>query len=133
MNISEITINTLKNAGWYQGRNIDIRTIEESLEKIGYVIFPKAREFFGEFGNLIIEDNKNSEIHNTSFRFSRAGGFREIEKYAGERLIPVGLIDSDFLVLLISESGRFYCESGKMGENTMDCWENLLNGNGVTA
>jgi len=47
MNISEITINKLKNAGWYQGRNIDIRTIEESLEKIGYVIFPKARGFFG--------------------------------------------------------------------------------------
>ncbi|EPY11654.1 SUKH-3 immunity protein [Paenibacillus sp. cl6col] len=88
-----------------------------------------------EFGNLVIEDTINDETHNTSMRFTNNvnnGSFKLEENYAGEKLVPVGMIDSDNLMLFVSESGRVYISVGKLGENGKEAWENLINKGEVT-
>jgi len=135
LTLSNETLKILRDAGWYEGRRIDIKEIEESLEKIGYTVFPEVKSFLREFGNLVIEDTINDETHNTSIRFANYygnGTFKSIEKYAGEKLVPVGMIDSGNLQLFVSESGRVYISTGKLGENAKEAWENLINKGQVT-
>ncbi|WP_063915660.1 SUKH-3 domain-containing protein [Paenibacillus elgii] len=130
MNLSNETLKILRDAGWYEGRRIDIKEIEDNLEELGYIVFPEVKSFLAEFGNLEIEDTINDETHNTSIRFTNYddnGSFKSEEKYAGEKLVPVGMIDSGNLVLFVSESGRVYCSTGKLGENAKEAWENLIN------
>ncbi|WP_234399680.1 SUKH-3 domain-containing protein [Paenibacillus popilliae] len=134
MEISKETLKMLRESGWFEGRNIDIKEIEENLEQLGYVVFQEVKNFLKEFGNLVIEDTLNEETHNTSIRFTNYyahGSFVSEEKYAKEKLIPVGKIDSDYLVLLVSESGKIYCSTGKLGDSALEAWENLINGRGV--
>ncbi|SDF83305.1 SUKH-3 immunity protein [Paenibacillus sp. cl6col] len=45
MNLSNETVKILRDAGWYEGRKIDIKEIEENLEKLGYTIFPEVKSF----------------------------------------------------------------------------------------
>jgi len=135
MNLSNETVKILRDAGWYEGRKIDIKEIEENLKKLGYTIFPEVKSFLREFGNLVIEDTINDETHNTSMRFTNNvnnGSFKLEENYAGEKLVPVGMIDSDNLMLFVSESGRVYISVGKLGENGKEAWENLINKGEVT-
>lgn len=130
MNFSKETSEVLKGAGWYEERIINIKEIEENLEGLGYIVFLEVKNFLKEFGDLVIEDTINDEIHNTSIRFTSYdanGSFKTEEKYAGEKLVPVGMIDSGNLVLFVSESGGVYCSTGKLGENAKDAWENLIN------
>lgn len=134
LSMSKETLKILRNSGWYEGRSIDIKEIEENLEQIGYVVFPEVDKFLKEFGDLMIEDTINDETHNTSVRFTDYdiyGSFKEEEKYAQEKLVPVGMIDSNFLVLFVSESGKVYCSTGKLGDNATEAWERLIAGNGV--
>ncbi|MBD8501250.1 SUKH-3 domain-containing protein [Paenibacillus arenosi] len=132
--MSEETVKILEDSGWHEGRSINIDEIIENLEQLGYEVFLEVKSFLSEFGNLVIEDVINDETHDTSFRFTnydRQGTFKTEEKYAQEKLVPVGLIDSDFLVLLVSESGKVYCSTGKLGDNATEAWERLINGSGV--
>ncbi|NEN87294.1 SUKH-3 domain-containing protein [Paenibacillus elgii] len=128
--MSEETLKILRDSGWYEGRSIDTKEIEENLEKIGFFVFPEVKKFLKEFGNLVIEDTINDETHNTSVRFNSYGAFKAEEEYAQEKLVPVGLIDSDFLVLFVSESGKVYCSTGKLGDNATEAWERLIGGRG---
>jgi len=86
-----------------------------------------------EFGNLIIEDKINDETHTTKIRFTdyyANGAFTSEEKYARERLVPVGKMDSEYLILFVSESGKVYCSTGKLGNSPIESWENLIGGRG---
>ncbi|MGG4146241.1 SUKH-3 domain-containing protein [Paenibacillus algorifonticola] len=133
MSISRKTLVTLENAGWFEGRSIDIREIEENLKKLGYFVFEEVKLFLMEFGNLIIEDKENEEIHDTSLIFTdyySYGSFKSEEKYAQENLVPVGKIDSGYLILFVSETGKVYCSTGKLGDSPLEAWENLISGNG---
>lgn len=130
MNMSNETIKILRNSGWYEGRNIDTKEIEENLEKLGFTIYPEVKKFLSEFGNLVIEDTINDETHNTGVKFRSQGAFKAEEKYAQENLVPVGFIDSDNLVLFVSESGKVYCSTGKLGDNAKEAWESLIGGSG---
>ncbi|MCM3700719.1 SUKH-3 domain-containing protein [Paenibacillus macerans] len=134
LSISKETLKILRDSGWYEGRNIDIKEIKEDLEQLGYVVFPKVEDFLREFGDLVVEDTVNEEIHNTSIRFTnyyRHGGFKYEEKYAGEKLVPVGMIDSENLMLLVSESGKVYCSTGKLGDTAIEAWDHLISGYGM--
>lgn len=127
------TLKILRDSGWYAGRKIDISEIKGNLEQRGYVVFPTVEDFMREFGDLVIEDTVNEEMHNTSIRFTdyyRHGSFKSEEKYAGEKLVPVGMIDSDNLLLFVSESGKVYCSTGKLGDSAMEAWDHLISGHG---
>ena len=43
--MSEETLKILRDSGWYEGRSIDIKVIENNLEGLGYTIFPKVKIF----------------------------------------------------------------------------------------
>ncbi|MFF0829894.1 SUKH-3 domain-containing protein [Brevibacillus sp. NPDC003359] len=128
--MSNETMMILRNAGWYEGRNIDTKEIEEHLEKLGFIIYPEVKKFLIEFGDLVIEDTINDETHKTGVKIKSSGAFKAEEKYAQENLVPVGFIDSDNLVLFVSESGKVYCSTGKLGDNAKEAWENLIGGSG---
>ena len=52
----EIAKQQLRKAGWYEGRKIDLTKYEEEYAKLGLELFPAARKFLEEFGNLVIRD-----------------------------------------------------------------------------
>lgn len=134
MDISEKTLNALQKAGWYEGREIDTKELESNLEKLGYVVYKPVRQFLKEFGMLKVEDVECQEIHDTASiltdKYNSRDGFKQIESYAGEALCLVGLVDNGYLRFFVSESGKVYCESGKLGNNGLEAWEALINKTG---
>lgn len=46
----------LRKAGWYEGRKIDLSKFEEEYAKLGCELFPAAKKFLEEFGDLDIQD-----------------------------------------------------------------------------
>jgi len=142
MNIRKETLSILEKAGWHIGRKIDIRDIEKYLEKCGYDVFAPVKRFIEEFGMLEIEVYKPNnlgekhEIHHTNAEkaigdYYTQGSFKQEEIYAAERLVPVGEIDNGNLSLLVSESGKVYCNTGKLGDDFLEALENLISGSGV--
>lgn len=136
MNISNETLKILSESGWYEGRKIDITEFKDNLKQIGYTVFQPVKDFIEEFGDLVVKDTINEEVHDTSVKFTSYyanGSFKSEENYAQERLVPVGKVDSDYLILFVSESGKVYCSTGKLGDSAMEAWENLISGNGGTS
>ncbi len=52
----DIAKQQLRKAGWYEGRKIDLTKYEEAYAKIGCEMFPAARKFLEEYGDLDIQD-----------------------------------------------------------------------------
>ncbi|WP_283688862.1 SUKH-3 domain-containing protein [Clostridium perfringens] len=43
-----------------------------------------------------------------------------------EKLVIVGALDDNNLYIMISESGKVYCDTGKLGDNFEEAWDNML-------
>lgn len=133
----------LERAGWYEERMIDTSVIEEHLINMGYTVFLDAKKFIKEFGmlELIINNDESDEdtiVHNINpieaiGDYRKNGCFKELDKYAGEQLLPVGTLDNRYLVMFISETGKFFCDTGKLGNNVWEAWEAIINENGFKA
>lgn len=54
--LTEIAKQQLRKAGWYEGRKIDLTKYEEEYAKLGLEIFPAARKFLEEYGELHFYD-----------------------------------------------------------------------------
>ncbi|MGE5417101.1 MAG: SUKH-3 domain-containing protein [Acidobacteriota bacterium] len=126
---SDNTIQILKAAGWYEGRKIDIEVFESNLNKLGYEVFQPVKQFLQEFGMLKFQDALE-QVHDTSkifIEYFKHGKFSIEENYCGERLVPVGTLSDGELLLFVSESGKVYCSTGKLGDNPWEAWECLIN------
>ena len=44
-NMSDKTIQILKEAGWYENRNIDIENLVRFLSERGFEVFPSVKKF----------------------------------------------------------------------------------------
>ena len=77
MNISNKTIEVLKEAGWYEGRKIDISENVKFLEERGFEVFESAKRFMEQFKEVI------------GVLDSRAFG---LSKYIEDEVIPVGAL-----------------------------------------
>ncbi len=53
--ISDKTIETLQQTGWFPGRAIAIQPYSDALEQKGYTVFPSVRDFLSCFGGLEIQ------------------------------------------------------------------------------
>jgi hypothetical protein len=53
-------------SGWYEGRKIDASPYVDRLEAKGYRVFPIAREFFEQFGDLILHKSRPIEPRRSS-------------------------------------------------------------------
>lgn len=137
--IEESTILQLKKAGWYEHRKIDLSSFLETLKSNGYPIFDSAVEFFSEFGGLsgttdlknvswkivneimLLEDFTPDSMEETDFRY----------RNPYEDYLPVCIYYNysptvgDFFY--ITESGRFFAETGKlMGNNPLEFFNTLF-------
>lgn len=145
MEVLESAKRILQAAGWYEGRKIDITEMIKLLEGREFEVFPKAEEFLEEFSALeiIVKCNHSQEvikkymlrecdIHHTNV-FKALGDSifysyaQQFEFFAGEKLVIVGSISNDNLFLMVSETGKIYCDSGKLGDDVWEAWDTLFN------
>lgn len=102
----DIAKQQLRKAGWYEGRKINLTKYEEAYAKIGCEMFPAARKFLEEFGDLAICDKvefpytKDGVSYNeSSTQWSICVGRRDLElekrvnELYGQKILRVGALD----------------------------------------
>lgn len=134
----EETKKVLKQAGWYEGRKIDISKHIEFLEDKGYEVFDELKKFIEEFGDLkiILEDEYALDPEENTIEYSTCiiDIIRNLKKNinqdrkAGEKTIPVAELDNREILVYISESGKFYTFEGFWNSNTDKFWNCLFGG-----
>lgn len=144
MKLSDITMKRIKDAGWVENRNIDIKDVEFIFKERKIELFQSTKNFLSEFGMLEIEFPKPGSLFNTvekiNFNPFKAIGdcldeeyFKDIEEeykdIIGEKLNPVGETDRGNLILLITQTEKYYGFTDgclvKYGDNTEEMLECL--------
>jgi len=134
--LSEQAQTILADAGWYEGRNVDVTETVTFLEAKGYDVFPCVIEVLKEFGGLECS-YKRPDGSDESFHFHtieiygdyyEKEDFEDIEKRVGEPLIAIGGAYR-YMNMFMSQSGKLYGEMGyclvKFGDNIYDALETL--------
>lgn len=140
--LTDIAKQQLRKAGWYEGRKIDITKYEEEYAKIGCELFPAARKFLEEYGDLDIQDkyispvkdkngNPTTSINRSLINVANCCGHRDrkleemVDKLFGQKILRVGLIAHGNIFIYISEDGRFFVNwyfDGLWAENSDQLW-----------
>lgn len=140
--LTDIAKQQLRKAGWYEGRKIDLTKYEEAYAKLGCEMFPAARKFLEEYGDLDIQDKyistatyENGDhfiVLNRSLidvAYCRYPRDLELEKMVDElfhqKILRVGAIDHGNIDIYISEDGRFFVNwynYGLWAENSDQLW-----------
>lgn len=145
MNVmSKVTESILKQSGWYSGRKIEINPCIDLLQERKFEVFQSAITFMKEFGMIDIKvpsplqqdiikqyGFEEYDEHSTNLfkTLGDAGDIRCVvpfEVFAKEKLVIVGELYSNHMFLMISESGKLYCDNGKLGDNPIEAWERLF-------
>jgi hypothetical protein len=149
----------LRNAGWYEGRKIDISEKVKRLEALGYEVFDQAKLFLQEFDDLRLPqtspyyseryDYKGEREYiynnfNVSWfidvleKISPENRKRKLERSfsaprAKEKTIPIGDLSDGHMFLFITESGRIVTditiEGNTIEEGVANIIKNLCIGN----
>ena len=123
--LTDIAKQQLRKAGWYEGRKIDLSKYEEAYAEVGCKLFPAARKFLEEYGDLDIQDKyistatyENGDhfiVINRSLidvAYCCYPRDLELEKMVDElfhqKILRVGAIDHGNIDIYISEDGRFF-------------------------
>ena len=136
--LTDIAKQQLRKAGWYEGRKIDLTKYEEEYAKIGCELFPAARKFLEEFGDLKICDKfefpyiKEGVLYNeSSTQWPICTGHRDLEleklidELYGQKILGVGALEYCEIYIYISEDGRFFVNwyfDGLWAENSDQLW-----------
>lgn len=137
----------LEKYGWYEGRKIDISEQLEMLEKAGFEIFDKVKEFIVEFDGLRLPaeyrnknfDEKNPNnwhnfdvLHYIRGIFSLPAkdwsGYRKAvtsHHKCTEKVFPIGGLHGWYLTLYITESGKIIDDRIIYGNSIEESIENL--------
>lgn len=118
---SERTYQMLRDAGWYEGRRIDISELITECEKDNVFLTDKQKEFISKFGNInvgevsieIEKDNSCYEPHHFSGHFSAD-------------TVSVGYYKTVSRIYL-SNDGRLYDDMGEpFGLDAMEAFHIML-------
>ena len=140
--LTDIAKQQLRKAGWYEGRKIDLTKYEEAYAEVGCKLFPAARKFLEEYGDLDIQDKyistatyENGDhfiVINRSLidvAYCCYPRDLELEKMVDElfhqKILRVGAIDHGNIDIYISEDGRFFVNwyfDGLWAENSDQLW-----------
>ena len=140
--LTDIAKQQLRKAGWYEGRKIDLSKYEEAYAEVGCKLFPAARKFLEEYGDLDIQDKyistatyENGDhfiVINRSLidvAYCCYPRNLELEKMVDElfhqKILRVGAIDHGNIDIYISEDGRFFVNwyfDGLWAENSDQLW-----------
>lgn len=136
MEISKKTREALIEAGWFEGRKIDISDIVAKLERNGFEVFDAAKNFYEEFGELVIVSKVTTpsgrvltETCSTEIRSSLdylTPERNNLDFYLYEKTLFVGDIGFGELNLYISESGKIFTSMGLEGENGVEAIDNIV-------
>jgi hypothetical protein len=118
----------LENAGWYEGRRVDIDYMIEELQRGGFEIKNhNIIQLLKEFWNLNIEyQTPTGNLSNIRLNTEVVNGVEKsvvdkISVLLHDELLPVGLIKEDSALLLVSNSEAFYMaaenEIYRLGDN----------------
>ena len=127
----------LEEAGWYEGRKINIKSHVEILENCGFEVFDSAKQFIEEFGDLDIKvESKVSStsvvIFNTYVKrilevFNECNDkdiirkkYFDLSKYTDEKVVPIGTLSNGEMIIFITEGGRLVTETVIKGENVVE-------------
>lgn len=128
----------LEEAGWYEGRKIEVGYMIEEISKIGYSTGGSyVNVFLQEFGNLLIEFNtpgkktSNVKISSKAAQELYPEETSRLSDLANDQIIPVGYIQFETALLLISsQSGKFYMSTDggfyKLGNDFMETLEIIV-------
>jgi len=136
-NMSETSIKTLSEAGWYPKRETDLESTINFLESKGYVVFSSALHALLEFDKIRCEfTRRNGDKDSFYIDPEQAYGdyyekddFAEIEMRVEEALIAIGQARNDNMMMFISESGKICGETGyllmKFGDDIYEAMDTL--------
>lgn len=128
--VTEITYKKLCEAGWYEGRQVDISAILKKAEKRGTQLSEKQVLFLKEFSGLKSPDTTaakgffiadGNELYDHFFEYS------EDDPIQGSSPIIIGFCCSDMITLELSAAGLLLKEGEPTGRTVMEGWEILLN------
>ena len=138
--ISERTYQKLHEAGWYEGRNVDISNIIKECEKHNVTLTQPQKEFLSEFAGIrspdpytdrygfFIADKENYD--NWDCMFSYYSVFCDEEPpINGEDAICVGIYNRAYLYIFITPDGRLKNDYHFIGRTVMEGWELILSEN----
>lgn len=119
----------LEEAGWYEGRKIDISEHIKFLEDRGYEVFDALKKWLEEFGDLkIVLEDEPFDDDDDDYTTEYSTCIKEIigsykinmnqDEKAEEKTIPVAEIANNEILAYISESGKFYTYEGLLNSNT---------------
>lgn len=141
MEISNKTIEILKNSGWYEGRRIDISENVKFLEERGFEVLESAKSFMEEFGELRInverirkDGSKKISKHSTCIKESVGildSSFFTLSEYVDEKVMLIGELYNEEIRLFISESGRIFDSIGWVGDSIWEAFDNIINEKGA--
>lgn len=144
MEISNKTMKVLKNAGWYEGRKIDITETVKFLEERGFEVFEKAKKFMEEFGELkinveevAIDGTKYVSEHTTCIKEivgTKSSVNFDLKKYEtqeNEKVMIIGALYDCSRFLYISESGRIFDSVEWAGYGSLEAWDNIISEKGI--
>lgn len=131
-----ITEKRLIDAGWYEGRNVDVGESKKKFEEIGLDMPVNIENFLREFGMLKI-DVPEKKYFDVEFNPLKAIGnnldadyFEEclLDYQIREMVYPIGVACRDNLIILMTISGTVYCftdgcliKTGNSIEEMLDC------------
>lgn len=134
----------LEEAGWYEGRRVDIEYMIDDLRKAGLTI-PNdlISELLTEFWNLelnfILSDGLSSNIRLNIEEAMMGIMIEELEKLqraTNDKLVPAGLIHFESALLFVSYSGKFYMiverQMFLIGQNFFDMLETVVFRKGIS-
>ena len=135
--IDDSTMIQLQNSGWYPNRKVDISQLVNSLKNNGFHLFEEADKFYKEFFGLsgitaagikweilnedILDEYTPDILEDSDFRY----------RIPSEAYLPVCIYynypphtgDSFY----ITETGKFFCENGKLvGNNALEFFNSLF-------
>lgn len=150
--ILESTYRRLQEAGWYEGRKIDISGLVRECEKDGVFLTEPQKRFIEEFGGLegsredshyfYISDNRKIQAHNTEFFYFinifidkdlelESEEINPVVKEYGENTVRIGEYGYYAQSLLLAENGLMLLadDGGSvelLGRTAMECFNNIL-------
>lgn len=130
MTMSNKVIESLKKSGWDDSRNVDISIYVEAFKSEGYKLSEPIVEFLKQFGGMEIiipafrRPDAIDKIYIDPIKAINGiyrGNVADYEERVDESLVVVGETYNEQLVLLMSESGKFYAAFddylAKLGDN----------------
>lgn len=122
----ELTEKHLLEAGWFKGRKISLKSIEEVYKKHGFTLIDYVKKFFEEFGMLDFEFQKKGSPFNTTevvrFNPSLAIGktdnkeyfdsisddYSDVQDLENVDFYPLGETDRGNMILMMGSNGKLF-------------------------